>query len=107
MSNEQTQKVDWASLKFGALWSKDNGRFSGTVTLNGVTKRVIGFPKKSDNNNPNAPDINLHFAPDDSPAQNPQPAKAQASNKTQVPKATAKTAQSPVQVQSDNNDPLL
>lgn len=107
MSNQQQQKVDWNSLRLGALWDKGNGKFGGTVTINGVTRKVIGFPKREDNVNPNAPDINLHFLPDDgTPVQQQTNATPKAAP---VAKAAGKvsTPTPKAQVQTPDSDPLL
>lgn len=108
MSNNQQQKVDWNSLRLGALWDKGNGKFGGTVTIGGVTRKIIGFPKREDNINPNAPDINLHFLPDDGtpPAQqqtNAAPKAAPAAKTAAKTSAPAPKAQ----VQTSDSDPLL
>ena len=111
MSNQPNNnggKVNWAALKLGALWLKDNGngRYSGTVTINGVTKKIVGFPKRDDAS-PQSPDISLHFLPEDNNATT-APTQQQPSAK---PKQASQTRTAPTQnrptSQSQDSQPLL
>lgn len=113
MSNPQNNnggKVNWAALKLGALWLKDNGngRYSGTVTIDGVTRKIVGFPKRDDAS-PQSPDISLHFLPDDAAnptptqQQTPPPAKAKQTTQTRTAAPTQNRTSSPAK----DSQPLL